>query len=245
MKKLALLLAVMMLVLSVVGCGGTKAPASSAAPADPAAPAGEAKPAAPADGADGAPVSPETAWDGVQLTAIVGPDPDTIDPALNSSVDGGTEIKHIFEGLYTLDAKGVPVPGQAEKVDVSADGLTYTFTLRDGLKWSDGTPLTSEDFVYSWQRAIDPKTASAYAYMFECIDGYKDGKLNLTAPDAKTFVAKLIAPTTYFLELTAFPTYMPIQKATVEKNGEKWALSAETYIGNGPYVMKEWVEGSH
>ncbi|MEG0853727.1 MAG: peptide ABC transporter substrate-binding protein, partial [Angelakisella sp.] len=242
MKKLALMLAVMMLVLSVVGCGGTTPPASSAAPADPAASAAPEAPAAPADGA---PVSPVTTWDGNELAAVVGPDPDTIDPALNSAVDGGTVIKHVFEGLYTLDKNGVPVPAQAEKVELSEDLMTYTFTLRDGLTWSDGTPITSEDFIYSWNRAIDPATAADYAYMFECIDGYAAGKLNMTAPDAKTLVVKLIAPTAYFLELTAFPTYMPVQKATVEKNGEKWALAADTYIGNGPYVMKEWVEGSH
>ena len=93
---------------------------------------------------------------------------------MNSAVAGGILIQHAFEGLYSLDKKGVPVPAQAADVKISEDGLTYTFTLRDGLKWADGTPLTAKDFVYSWTRAIDPNTASDYAYMFACIQGYAE-----------------------------------------------------------------------
>ena len=238
MKKLALLLAAMMLVVSVAGCGSnTSASSSSQAAGESGAESSAAQ--------NTAAVSPVTSWDGKELSVVVGPDPDTIDPALNSTVDGGTMIAHAFEGLFALDKDGVPQPAQAESYTLSEDGLTYTFTLRDGLKWSDGTPLTAEDFAYSWQRAIDPATAADYSYMFECIDGYADGKLDVTAVDEKTLEVKLIAPTAYFLELTAFPTYMPVQKATVEANGEQWALSAETYIGNGPYKISEWQRGSH
>ena len=108
------------------------------------------------------------------LKVCTGPDPDTIDPALNSAVDGGTMIDHAFEGLYTVAYGTTPTPGQAESVEISEDGLTYTFHLREGLKWSDGTPLTAHDFVYSWQRAVDPATGADYAYMFECIAGYTE-----------------------------------------------------------------------
>lgn len=108
------------------------------------------------------------------LNVCIGPDPDTIDPALNSAVDGGTLINHAFEGLYSLDAAGVPVPAQAESVEISEDNLTYTFHLRDGLTWADGTPLTAKDFVYSWQRAINPETGADYAYMYESIKGYTE-----------------------------------------------------------------------
>ena len=108
------------------------------------------------------------------LKVCTGPDPDTIDPALNSAVDGGTMIDHAFEGLYTVAYGTPPTPGQAESVEISEDGLTYTFHLREGLKWSDGTPLTAHDFVYSWQRAVDPATGADYAYMFECIAGYTE-----------------------------------------------------------------------
>ena len=95
-------------------------------------------------------------------------------PALDSAVDGGTMIDHAFEGLYTVAYGTTPTPGQAESVEISEDGLTYTFHLREGLKWSDGTPLTAHDFVYSWQRAVDPATGADYAYMFECIAGYTE-----------------------------------------------------------------------
>ncbi len=179
------------------------------------------------------------------LTVCVGPDPDTIDPALNSSVDGATLIIHGFEGLMTLDKDGVPVPGQAKEYDVSEDGSTYTFHLRDGLKWSDGEPLTASDFVYSWNRAISAETAADYEYMFEVIDGYEDGKLNITAPDDKTFIVKLSNAVPYFLELCAFPTYAPVRQDLIDANGEAWAVDPKTYVGNGPYKMTEWVPGSH
>ncbi len=179
------------------------------------------------------------------LAVNVGPDPDTIDPALNSAVDGATMILHGFEGLMTLDKDGIPVAGQAEKYEVSADGTVYTFHLREGLKWSDGKPLTANDFVYSWNRAISPETAADYEYMFDVIAGYDEGKLNVTAPDDKTVVVTLKNPVPYFLELTAFPTFMPVRQDLIEANGDAWATKPETYIGNGPYKVTEWVPGSH
>ena len=182
---------------------------------------------------------------GGTLAVNVGSDPDTIDPALNSAVDGATLIIHVFEGLYTLDKDGVPVPGQAKDVQISDDGTVYTFTLRDGLKWSDGKPVTANDFVYAWNRAIDPETAADYAYMFEVIDGYDEGKLNVTAPDDKTLVVKLKNRVPYFLELTAFPAFSPVRQDIVEQYGDAWATKPETYIGNGPYKVTEWVPGSH
>jgi len=140
---------------------------------------------------------------------------------------------------------GVPVPGQAKDVQISDDGTVYTFTLRDGLKWSDGKPVTASDFVYAWNRAIDPETAADYAYMFEVIEGYEEGKLNVTAPDDKTVVVKLKNRVPYFLELTAFPAFSPVRKDIIEQHGDAWATKPETYIGNGPYKVTEWVPGSH
>jgi oligopeptide transport system substrate-binding protein len=192
------------------------------------------------------------------LTVCVGPDPDTIDPALNSAVDGGTLINHAFEGLTTLDKDGRPIAGQARDWDVSDDGRIYTFHLRDGLKWSDGQPVKAGDFVYSWNRAVDPETAADYEYIFDIIEGYvyddpatedvdehEQTKLNISAPDDKTFVVVLKNPVPYFLELCAFPAYMPVRQDIVEKYGEAWAVDQKTYIGNGPYKMAEWVPGSH
>jgi oligopeptide transport system substrate-binding protein len=179
------------------------------------------------------------------LTVCAGPDPDTIDPALNSSVDGATLIVHAFEGLMILDKDGKPSLGQAKSYDVSDDGTTYTFHLRDNLKWSDGTPLKAGDYVYSWNRAISPETAADYEYMFEVIEGYEEGKLNISAPDDKTFVVKLKNAVPYFLELCAFPAYSPVRQDIIEANGDSWATNPQTYIGNGPYRMIEWVPGSH
>ena len=219
MKKTAFLLALLMLVGGVLaGCGGSGGGGGSS--------------------------------EEIVLPVHIGSNPDTIDPALNSAVDGATLIIHAFEGLYTLDKDGIPVPAQAEKVEISEDELTYTFTLRDGLKWSDGTEITAEDYVYSWNRAVSPETGADYAYMFESIEGYADaiegkGELAVKALDEKTLEVKLIAKTPYFLELTAFPTFFPVQKATIEEHGEQWALAPETYIGNGPYKMTEWVPSSH
>ncbi len=189
---------------------------------------------------------------GQTLNVNVGPDPDTIDPALNSAVDGATMIIHTFEGLMTLDKNGTPVEGQSKKPDISADGKVYTFHLRDGLKWSDGKAITANDFVYSWNRAANPDTASDYAYMFDVIEGYEDvtnkvadAKLNVVAKDDKTLVVTLNAAIPYFLELTAFPTFSPVRQDLVEANKEAWATKPETYIGNGPYKVTEWVPGSH
>lgn len=192
------------------------------------------------------------------LNVNVGPDPDTIDPALNSSVDGATMIIHAFEGLMTLDKDGVPVYGQAESYTVSDDGKVYTFKLREGLKWSDGEPLKASDFVYSWKRAVDPVTAADYEYMFDVIDGYvyddpatedvdehEQTDLNVTAPDDKTVVVTLKSATPYFLELTAFPTFSPVRQDMVESKGDAWATAVDSYIGNGAYKMTEWVPGSH
>ena len=186
------------------------------------------------------------------LKVQVGPDPETVDPALNSAVDGGNMILHAFEGLLTLDENGQLKEGQAESWETSEDGLTWTFHLRDGLKWSDGTDLTAEDFVYSWQRVCDPNVAAPYAEtVLGMVKGYDEAiagditKLDVQAPDEKTVVVNLANPCPYFGELAAFATLNPVQKATVEANGDAWATSADTYISNGPFMMTEWVPGSH
>ena len=186
------------------------------------------------------------------LKVQVGPDPETVDPALNSAVDGGNMILHAFEGLLTLDENGQLKEGQAESWETSEDGLTWTFHLRDGLKWSDGTDLTAEDFVYSWQRVCDPNVAAPYAEtVLGMVKGYDEAvagditKLDVQAPDEKTVVVNLANPCPYFGELAAFATLNPVQQATVEANGDAWATSADTYISNGPFMMTEWVPGSH
>lgn len=187
-----------------------------------------------------------------ELAVQIGPDPETIDPALNSAVDGGNMLLHAYECLLTVGEDGTLQPGQAESYDVSEDGLTWTFHLRDGLKWSDGSDLTANDFVYSWKRVCNPEVAAPYAETVlgmvkgydEAIDGNLDA-LGVSAPDDSTLVVELANPCSYFGSLAAFATLSPVQEATIEANGEAWATAPETYVSNGPFYMTEWVPGSH
>lgn len=189
------------------------------------------------------------------MVVCVGPDPDTIDPALNSAVDGATYIIHAFAGLvgYRQDASGklelyADCAKELPAVTATEDGkFQYVFELKDNLKWSDGSPLTAQDFVYAWNRAASPALAADYGYMFDIIDGYEDvvngvegAKLNVTASeDGKFLTVVITANVPYFYELCAFPTYMPVKQSVVDGN-EAWATKAETYIGNGPYKLTEF-----
>ena len=186
------------------------------------------------------------------LSVQVGPDPETIDPALNSAVDGGNMLLHSFECLLAVDQNGQLVPGQAESWETSEDGLTWTFHLRDGLKWSDGSDLTANDFVYSWKRVCDPMVAAPYAEtVLSMVEGYDKAiegdldALQVAATDDNTLVVTLNAPCSYFGSLAAFATLSPVQQATVEANGDAWATKAETYISNGPFYVSDWVPGSY
>ena len=193
------------------------------------------------------------------ITVQIGPNPETLDPALNSAVDGGNMLITLFETLLIIDQDNKVQPGQAEKYEVSPDGLTWTFTMRDGLKWSDGTDLNAKDFEYTFKRIADTNVAAPYAEtVIGMIDGYKDAignpdkegkttttpdpeKLNVKASeDGKTLTVKLAYPCSYFDKIVAFGTMSPVQKATVEKNGDSWATKPETYVCNGPYTITEW-----
>lgn len=186
------------------------------------------------------------------LSVQIGPDPETIDPALNSAVDGGNMLLHNFECLLTVGEDGQLTEGQAESWETSEDGLTWTFHLRDGLKWSDGSDLTANDFVYSWKRVCDPEVAAPYAEtVLGMVEGYDKAiegdldALQVVAEDDQTLVVTLSTPCTYFGSLAAFATLSPVQEATIEANGDGWATNAETYISNGCFYVSEWVPGSH
>ena len=118
---------------------------------------------------------------GSTLRINLASEPDRLDPALNTTLDGGCLAVNSFAGLYAYDESGALVPNLAESYSVSEDGLTYVFTLKEGLKWSDGSPLTAADFEYSWKRAADPETGAGYSYLFAVIEGYDSGELNATA----------------------------------------------------------------
>ncbi len=174
-------------------------------------------------------------------------EPDYLDPALNSSVDGACLAVNSFAGLYTYDSNGNLQPDLASDYTVSDDGLTYTVNLLPDLKWSDGSELNANDFVYSWNRAVAPETAADYAYMFDAIASNGDGTLNVTASeDGQSLTIVLNAPCAYFLDLLAFPAYYPVKQSEVEgaadwqTNPGAWCQEAG-FISNGAYTLSEWV----
>lgn len=188
---------------------------------------------------------------GSTINVQVGPSPETIDPALNSAVDGANMILHAFEGLLKFDRDNNIVSGLAESYDVSDDGLIWTFHLRDGLKWSDGSALTANDFVYSWKRIADPATAAPYGYdLMNQIKGFDEASegnldaLAVSAPDDKTFVVELSSPCVYFDKICAFAVMVPVQQATIEANGDSWWTNPKNYITDGPYLMTDFTDGA-
>jgi len=184
------------------------------------------------------------------LTVALSSTPETIDPALNSSVDGGTYLIHMFEGImrYTWDGEDIEY-GQAESHTVSDDGLVWTFTLRDDIKWSDGQPVTAEDFAYSWRRFVDPDTAAPYAYdmgmYFKNGTAITDGELppeelGVQVIDERTIEITLEELCPYFLEILAFPTLYPVRRDMIEEHGVGWTRNGDTYICNGPFKMESF-----
>lgn len=157
-----------------------------------------------------------------------------------------TILLNVAEGLYRLDENMEPQPAQAEDVQISEDRLTYTFTLRDGIEWSNGDPVTSQDFKYAWLRALDPDTAGQYAYILSTfIKGatpFSEGEgsaedVAIETPDDKTLEVTLEAPSPFWLGLTAFYTYLPQNQSFVEEQGEQYAQKADALLYNGPYLL--------
>ena len=198
------------------------------------------------------------------INVCFGSEPDTLDPALNSAVDGATFLVHLFSGLakWEMSSDGALeiVPDAATELPEgveNADGtVTYTYTLRDGLKWSDGKDLKASDFVFAWNRAASATLAADYGYMFEVVDGYEeisevdddgnpvnpDAKLNVEAKDDKTIVVTLSNAVAYWNELLAFPTYFPVREDVV--SNEAWATDPSTYVCNGAYKIDSWEHNS-
>ena len=198
------------------------------------------------------------------LAVCLASEPDTIDPALNSAVDGGTMATHLFSGLakWAQDESGklVIAPDAAEELVEGVENedgtVTYTYTLREGLKWSDGQPVTAGDFEFAWKRAASVELAADYGYMFEIVDGYADvwdtdadgnpvnpdAELNVKALDDRTLEVTLSNYVSYWNELLAFPTYFPVREDVVAN--EAWATDPSTYVCNGPYVITDWKHNS-
>ena len=205
--------------------------------------------------------------EGFTVRACIASEPETLDPNLESSVDGATYAMHLFEGLmkYELtednaalddtDAVKILLPtyGQAESYDVSEDGLTYTFHLRDDIFWSDGEPVTAENFVYSWKRIVDPANAADYGYILDGIVANaaaiqageaEPDSLGIEAADDKTLVITLENECPYFIGLCAFAALMPLRQDVIEEKGNEWT-DPGNMISNGAYVLTDWVHDSY
>lgn len=180
------------------------------------------------------------------LSLNIASEPNKLDPALNSTVDGACLAILAFAGLYSYDAEGQLVPDLAESSEMSEDGMTYTFTLRDGLKWSDGEELNAEDVKYSWDRLANPETGADYAYLADVIARKDDDTLDIEASeDGKTFTVNLKAPCAYFLDLCAFPAFYPVPQQSVEAaegadtNPGAWCVESG-FVTSGPMTCTEW-----
>lgn len=239
-KKLLALFLVLVMVFTVALTGCTK-PAET--PKDPDKPVTEVPPT------DTPPTEPagETVfnWN-------IGADPKTIDPVLNGASDGGNVINQTFEGL-TRERSGEIFPGIAESWDVSEDGLTVTFHLRES-NWSDGSPLTAHDFVYSWKRGMDPATASEYSWIweytnivgaFDAVNGESLDNVGVKALDDYTLEAKLETPTDYIVSLLSFYHFMPTKQSAVEAGADgAWAKDANKAVSNGPFILTDYKIGN-
>ncbi|MCT8162163.1 peptide ABC transporter substrate-binding protein [Pseudoruegeria sp. SHC-113] len=174
----------------------------------------------------------------------------SFDPQVVEDVNGSEVVRDLFEGLYNQDADGNNVPGVALSHEVSADNMTYTFTLRDNAKWSDGNPVTAGDFVYAWQRAVDPELASPYAWFMELmsienasaiIAGEKPiTDLGVSAPDDTTLVVKLSQPLPYFDKMVTHATTFPAPKWAIDAHGKEWTRPGNI-VSNGAFVLTEHV----
>ncbi|MGX7038410.1 peptide ABC transporter substrate-binding protein [Vagococcus fessus] len=171
------------------------------------------------------------------------------DISLNTDAEGSKMINTIYEGIYRVDKDGVPQPaGAKELAKVSDDGKVYTIKLREDAKWSDGEPVKAADYVYSWQRTVDPKTASQYAYMFEGITNAKEiskgkkpvSELGIKAKGDYELEITLDQPIAYFDRLLAFPNFFPQRQDIVEKYGKGYATASEKSVYNGPFVSVEF-----
>jgi oligopeptide transport system substrate-binding protein len=185
---------------------------------------------------------------GVDLIILNGAEPQSLDPAVISGQIEGRLCTALFEGLTRRNAAGELVPGVAERWEVSADGLTYTFHLRPNARWSNGDPVTAHDFAYSWRRVLEPETAAVYAeilFFIRNAEAYQTGKIQdfsqvgIRALDDLTLRVDLAAPAAYFPDVVAFTTYLPVHRPTVERYGDRWTRPGRM-VSNGAYQLRAW-----
>lgn len=234
-KKIYLVLSTALAVAMLTGCGGGGNQ-----------PSGSQSESGAAGSASGSNSGAAVAEGGKVITYSIEKEPETIDPGKNNYSDSSTILQNLFTGLYQVGPEGSLVAGCADSYELSDDGLVYTFTLKDGLKWSDGSDLTAHDFEYSWKRTLNQETASPGAwYLFYLKNGEAfnagettEDQVGVIATDDKTLVVTLENPTSYFLDLTAVSVFFPVKKDAVE-GGEVWTKTAETYVSNGAFMMSK------
>ncbi len=247
-KFLSVMLASVM-AMSMIGCGSSAV--SGVSEQEPAQ-TESTDAAQPADtAATDAPAEPAGEGSGEDLNVMLETPVESLDPQQATDGTSFEVIADYTDGLMQMDADGQAVNAIAESYDISDDGLTYTFHLRADANWSNGDPVTANDFVFAWQRAVDPEIASEYSYMLsdigqivnaqEIIDGTKDkSELGVTAVDDKTLEVKLNVPVSYFLSLMYFPTFYPVNQAFYESVGDTFATSPETTLSNGAFVLDDY-----
>jgi oligopeptide transport system substrate-binding protein len=186
--------------------------------------------------------------DRAELVFINGAEPELLDPAIVTAQASGRVMYALYEGLCAYNEKGVAQPGVAERWDISGDGLRYTFHLRPNAMWSNGDPVTADDFYYSWKRILLPETGAEYAYQLHYLRNAKDfneGKIKdfnevgLRVINPATLEVTLENPTPFFLDLTAFSTLLPVHRPTVERYTD-WSSNPAHFMGNGPFLLRDW-----
>ena len=226
-KKISLLLCAGLVAAALAGCGGSGSSGG-------------------AEGESAQSQAAESSTEGNVLVYAMDQEPETLDPTMNNYSRSSNVLQNLFSGLFRMEADGSLSNALCEDYTVSEDGLTYTFTLKDGMKWSDGSDLTAQDFVYSWLRVLNPETASPASWELYYIQGaeeYNTGggsseDVAVKAVDDKTLEVTLKSPTAYFLYLLAGTNFFPVKQDVVEGE-EVWTKSADTYVCNGPFMMSE------
>jgi oligopeptide transport system substrate-binding protein len=181
-----------------------------------------------------------------------GPEPDTLDPQLARTEGSFNILRDVFEGLTSIGPDGAPVPAAAESWTVTPDGLEYRFTLRDGLRWSNGDVLRAADFVAGMRRLVDPNTASPYAHFIDPVlnagaiarGEARPGELGVSAPDDRTVLIRLAIPAPYLLGLVSQPGTFPVHGPSLAAHGAEYARPGKL-VSNGAFVLADWVIGSH
>ncbi len=233
-KRFGAILLVLAMVASLAACG------------QPAAPATEEAPAATAEEA-AAPATAEPKIVNVMIEVEV----ESLDPQVATDGTSFEVIADITDGLKQMDANGGVTDALCAEETISEDGLTYTFKIRDDAVWSNGDPVTAADFVFGWQRAVDPALASEYSYMFSDIGQVKNAAaiiagtlpvtdLGVTAVDEKTLQVQLEVPVAYFNQILYFPTFYPVNQKFFEACGDSYATSPETLLSNGAFIATSY-----